>query len=501
MGEHLQLGTPRHLRRAGRVGRSAVHAMHGMIATSQPLAVQAAIDVLRRGGNAVDAAIAANAVLGVVEPMSCGIGGDLFAMVWEARTGKLFGLNASGRSPYRATLEEMRARGLSELPAAGPLSWSVPGAVDGWEALRARFGSRPLAELLEPAIAIAEEGFPVSEVIAGMWQASEPELAAHPDSAGTFLPAGRAPRAGEIFRNPSLAASYRELARGGRDAFYRGRIARDLVAFSQASGGLLAPEDLADTSASWVDPVGSDYRGVRVWELPPPGQGITTLQILNLLEGFDLRSLGPRSADFWHLFVEAKKVAWADRARFIADPSSARVPVDELISKGYAAERRELIDPRRARTGLPPGDPLRGDTVYLAAVDAERNCVSLIQSIYQHFGSGMVPGRLGFALQNRGSQFSLDPSHPNCLAPGKRPFHTIIPAIATRDGLPWFVFGVMGADMQPQGQVQVLVNVLDFAMGAQAAGEAPRIEHLGSATPTGRPEIEGGGLLAVEVGI
>src|SRR5438270_909931 len=344
------LGTPRHVRRAGSVGRSAVHAMHGMIATSQPLAVQAAIDVLRRGGNAVDAAIAANAVLGVVEPMSCGIGGDLFAMVWEARTGKLFGLNASGRSPYRATLEEMRARGLSELPAAGPLSWSVPGAVDGWEALRARFGSRPLAELLEPAIAIAEEGFPVSEVIAGMWQASEPDLAAHPASARTYLPAGRAPPAGEIFRNPALAATYRELARGGRDAFYQGRIARELVAFSQASGGLLAPDDLA-------------------------------------------------------------------------------------------------------------------------AVDGERNCVSLIQSIYQHFGSQMVAGKLGFALQNRGSQFSLDPAHPNRLEPHKRPFHTIIPAFVTRGGKPWLVFGVMGADMQPQGQAQVLVNLLDFGMNVPAGRE------------------------------
>jgi len=494
-------GTPRHVRRAGRVGRSVVHSGHGMVATSQPLAVQAAIAVLRSGGNAVDAAITANAVLGVVEPMSCGVGGDLFAMVWEARSGKLFGLNASGRSPYRATLDEMRGRGLTELPIDGPLSWSVPGAVDGWEELRARFGSRPLAELLEPAIAIAEEGFPVSEVIAGMWEASGPALAAHPDAARTYLPGGRAPRTGEVFRNPDLAATYRELARGGRDAFYRGRIARDLVAFSQASGGLLAPDDLADTSASWVDPVGSEYRGVSVWEMPPPSQGITTLQILNLLEGFDLRSLGPRSADYWHLFVEAKKIAWADRARFIADPSSARVPVEELISKRYAAERRKLIDPRRARAGLPPGEPLRGDTVYLAAVDAERNCVSLMQSIYQHFGSGMVPGRLGFALQNRGSQFSLDPSHPNRLEPHKRPFHTIIPALATRGGKPWFVFGVMGADMQPQGQAQVLVNVLDFGMNVQAAGEAPRIEHLGSPTPTGRPEAPGAGMLAVEQGI
>ncbi len=501
MPAELLPGTCRHVRRAGCSGRSVVHSRHGMIATSQPLAVQAGLDMLRRGGNAVDAAIAANAVLGVVEPMSCGVGGDLFAIVWEARSGKLFGLNAAGRSPYRATVEEMRRRGLTEIPLAGPLSWSVPGAVDGWEALRARFGSKPLAELLEPAVAIAEEGFPVGEVTSWMWQASETELAANPDSARTYLPPGRAPRAGEIFRNPDLGGTYRELARGGRDSFYRGRIARDLLAYSQASGGLLTPDDLADTSATWVEPVGTDYRGVRVWELPPPGQGITTLQMLNLLEPFDLRSMGPRSADYWHLFVEAKKVAFADRARFIADPEKTRIPVDELISKSYAAERRKLIDPRRAGAGLPAGDPVRGDTVYLAAVDAQRNCVSLIQSIYQHFGSGMVPGRLGFALQNRGSQFSLDPSHPNRLEPHKRPFHTIIPAFATRGGKPWLVFGVMGADMQPQGQVQVLVNLLNFGMNVQAAGEAPRIEHLGSPTPTGRPEVEGGGMLAVEEGI
>ncbi|HKC60101.1 MAG TPA: gamma-glutamyltransferase [Myxococcales bacterium] len=501
MPAELVPGTCRHVRRAGCSGRSVVHSRHGMIATSQPLAVQAGLDMLRQGGNAVDAAIAANAVLGVVEPMSCGMGGDLFAIVWEAHSGKLFGLNAAGRSPYRATVEEMRGRGLTEIPLAGPLSWSVPGGVDGWEALRARFGSRSLAELLEPAIAIAEEGFPVGEVASGMWQASETELAANPDSARTYLPAGRAPRVGEIFWNPDLAGTYRELARGGRDSFYRGRIARDLLSFSQASGGLLTPDDLADTSATWVEPVGTDYRGVRVWELPPPGQGITTLQMLNLLEPFDLRGMGPRSADYWHLFVEAKKVAWADRARFIADPEKTRIPVDELISKSYAAERRKLIDPRRAGAGLPPGEPLRRDTVYLAAVDAQRNCVSLIQSIYQHFGSGMVPGRLGFALQNRGSQFSLDPSHPNRLEPHKRPFHTIIPAFATRGGKPWLVFGVMGADMQPQGQVQVLVNLLNFGMNVQAAGEAPRIEHLGSPTPTGRPEVEGGGMLAVEEGI
>jgi gamma-glutamyltranspeptidase/glutathione hydrolase len=395
----------------------------------------------------------------------------------------------------------MRARGVSELPEAGPLSWSVPGAVDGWEALRARFGSWSLASLLEPAIAIAEEGFPVSEVIAGMWHASEPEMKAHRDSARTYLPSGRAPRTGEIFRNTDLSATYRELAKEGRDAFYRGRIARELVEFSRAHGGLLDAEDLAHTAASWIEPISTEYRGVNVWELPPASQGATVLQMLNLLEPYDLRGLGPESPDWWHLFVEAKKLAYADRARFLADPEKTHIPVEELISKSYAARRRDRIDPRRATSSASPGNPLRGDTVYIAVVDAQRNCVSLIQSIYQHFGSRMIPGRLGFALQNRGSQFCLDEAHPNCLAPGKRPFHTIIPAIATRDGTPWFVFGVMGADMQPQGQVQVLVNVIDFGMTVQAAGEAPRIEHLGSATPTGRPEIDGGGMLAVEVGV
>lgn len=472
-----------------------------MVAASQPLAVQAGIDVLRRGGNAVDAAIATNAVLGVVEPMSCGIGGDLFALVWDASREKLHGLNASGRSPRAATIPAMRSRGLTELPEAGPLSWSIPGAVDGWETLRVRFGSWQLGALLEPAIAIAEEGFPVSEVAAGMWHASASALATHPDAARTYLPGGRAPRAGEVFRNAHLAASYREVAREGRDGFYRGRIASELVAFSRASGGLIGPDDLADTSATWVEPISTEFRGARVWELPPPGQGATVLQMLNLLEPYDLRSLGPGSPDWWHLFVEAKKLAYADRARFLADPEKSDIPLAELISKAYAARRRELIDRRRASTSTGAGEPLRGDTVYLAVVDAQRNCVSLIQSIYQHFGSTMVPGRLGFALQNRGSQFCLDEAHPNCLLPGKRPFHTIIPAIATRDGAPWFVFGVMGADMQPQGQVQVLVNAIDFGMGVQAAGEAPRIEHLGSATPTGRPELPGGGLLAVEVGI
>lgn len=477
--------------------------MRGMVATSQPLAAQAGLKVLQDGGNAVDAAVACNAMLGVVEPMSCGIGGDLFALVWEAKTRTLHGLDASGRSPYRATIAEIESRGLRELPEFGPLSWSVPGTVDGWEALRSRFGTRSLGTLLEPAIAAAEDGFPVSEVIAGMWSGAAEALAQHASSARTFLPGGRAPRTGEIFRNGELARTYREIAREGRDAFYRGRIASELLAFSQRSGGLIAGADLADTAASWVQPISTSYRGAEIVQLPPPGQGLAVLQMLNLIEASDLAALGFRSPDYWHLLVEAKKLAFADRARLYADPAMAKVPVEELLSKSYAALRRKLIDPQRAAASVPPGDPRlsRGGTVYLCAVDEDRNAVSLIQSNYRHFGSRMVPDGLGFALQNRGSLFALDPAHLNRLEPHKRPFNTIIPAMALREKKPWLVFGVMGADMQPQGQVQVLVNLLDFGMGIQAAGEAPRIEHAGSATPTGRAELPGGGTLQVERGI
>jgi gamma-glutamyltranspeptidase/glutathione hydrolase len=440
-------------------------------------------------------------MLGVVEPMSCGIGGDLCAMIWEAKTGKLHGLNASGRAPRAATIEAVARRGVSELPLTGPLSWSVPGAVDGWQVLRARFGTMDLGALLAPAIATAEQGFPVSDVIAAMWRASEPRLREDPGAASTLLVGGRAPRSGEVFRNPTLARSYRDIAQQGPDAFYRGRIAREIVAFSKRIGGLFEEDDFATTAATWVEPVSTSYRGLDVWELPPPGQGISVLQMLNMLEGDDLASLGPLSPDFWHLVVEVKKLAYADRSRYYADPEFARVPVAELISKKYAAQRRRTIDPRRAAVGVPPGGPFRSDTVYISVVDEQRNCVSLIQSIFHGFGSGVVPPGLGFPLHNRGSQFSLDPAHPNRLEPRKRPFHTILPAMATREGKPRFVFGVMGADMQPQGQVQVLVNLLDFGMNVQAAGEAPRIEHVGSATPTGRPEAERGGLVLAEEGI
>jgi gamma-glutamyltranspeptidase/glutathione hydrolase len=473
-----------------------------MVATSHPLAAQIGLDVLRRGGNAVDAAVATNAALGVMEPMSCGVGGDLYALVWDAKTKRLYGLNASGRSPYRATRELFAERGLTEIPETGPLSWSVPGCVDGWEELRTRFGSMPLNELLEPSIRYADEGFPVTEVIAGYWKGSKAMKHPEPDAAKTYLPDGRPPRAGDVFRNPRLANTYRELARDGRDAFYRGRIAREIVTFSERSDGLFSLKDFGDHASTWVEPVHTTYRGHEVWEIPPPGQGIAALEMLNLLEGYDLKALRPRSADYWHLLLEAKKLAYADRARWYADPDFAAAPVAGLISKPYADSRRELIDRERARSDVPSGDLRlgRADTVYLCVVDGDRNCVSLIQSNYFGFGSGLVPGDLGFALQNRGTLFSLREDHANRLEPHKRPFHTIIPGFVTKAGKPWLVFGVMGGDMQPQGQVQVLCNLIDFGMNVQAAGEAPRIEHEGSATPTGRP-AKGVGVAKAEPGI
>ncbi len=484
-------------------GRSVVMAPNAIVATSHPLAAQVGLDILRKGGNAIDAAIAVNATLGVVEPMSCGIGGDLFALVWDSKTQKLYGLNACGRSPYKISCAYFAQKKLKEIPEAGPLPWSVPGCVDGWEELRKRFGTLPLETLLRPSIDYAEGGFPVSEVIAERWREAEPKLKPYPDSVHAFLPGGRAPRAGEVFRNPDLARSYRAIARGGRDAFYRGRIAEEIVAFSEKNGGLFALKDFADHTSTWVDPVSTTYRGYEVWELPPPGQGIAVLQMLNILEGYDLKKLGPTSADYWHLLIEAKKLAYADRAKFYADPDFAKLPVAELISKPYAEKRRKLIDPAKARKNVPPGDPKleRGDTVYLTVVDRDRNCVSLIQSNYFGFGSMMVPGRLGFPLQNRGALFALDEEHLNCLKPHRRPFHTIIPGMVTLNGRPWFTFGVMGGDMQPQGQVQVLLNLIDFGMNVQEAGEAPRVEHLGCAKPTGAAASKDGGQTKAERGL
>jgi gamma-glutamyltranspeptidase / glutathione hydrolase len=493
----------------GKAGRSVAVANNGMVATSHPLAAQIGLDVLKKGGNAVDAAIAMSAAMGLMEPMSCGIGGDLFAIVYDAKTQKLYGLNANGAAPGKMTRAYFKEKGMAEIPERGPLSWSVPGCVDGWDELRRKFGTKDFKELLAPSIEYAESGVAVPEVIAGYWKGGE--RAPDDEFAKVFLPVPpesrltihRAPRHGEVFKNPALAETYRMIAKDGRDAFYRGEIAKRLVAFSDKKGGLFTRDDLAKHKSEWVEPVKTTYRGYEVWELPPPGQGIAVLQMLNLLEPHDLKKMGPTSPDYWHLLAEAKKLAYADRAKFYADPRFAKVPVSELISKEYAATRAKLFDPKKALTNVPHGDPKLGkaDTIYLCVVDKDRNCVSLIQSNYFGFGSGLAPADLGFAIQNRGTLFSLDENHANTLEPGKRPFHTIIPAMVTKDGKPFFTFGVMGGDMQPQGHVQILVNMLDFGMTVQAAGEAPRIEHVGSATPTGVPEKEKGGTIKAEPGI
>ena len=481
--------------------RSEVIAPHGMAATSQPLATQIALDILKAGGSAVDAAIAANAALGLMEPTGCGIGGDLFAIVWDGTAKRLHGLNASGRSPRALSLEYFREQGLERIPERGPLPVSVPGAVDGWFELHARFGRLPMEELLAPAIAYARNGFPVTEVIAWHWARNAKILQGYPGFAEVFMPAGKAPAKGEVFRNPRLADTYRKIAEGGRDAFYRGEIAATIERYLSENGGFLSAADLADHKSEWVEPLSSGYRGYEVWELPPNGQGIAALQMLNILEDYDIAAMRFGSADYLHVLVETKKLVYADRARYYTDPQFEDVPVDWLLSADYAAQRRGLIDMRRAADAVEAGAaPIEhGDTIYLAVADREGNMVSLIQSNFSGMGSGMTPPGLGFILQNRGELFSLDPVHANVYAPGKRPFHTIIPAFVTRAGEPWLAFGVMGGAMQPQGHVQVLVNMIDFEMNLQQAGDAPRIRHVGSAQPTGE-HAAGGGEIWMESG-
>ncbi len=481
--------------------RSEVFATHGMAATSQPLATEAAVECLRRGGNAIDAAIAANAVLSLTEPTGCGLGGDLFAMVWSAKDGRLFGLNGSGRSPRALTLEKLRGLAGDEIPGIGPLPITVPGCVDAWFALHARFGRLPMREILAPAIRYAREGFPVTEVIAEAWERNGKLLAGQPGFSEQFLPGGRAPKKGERFRSPGLARTLERLAEEGRDVFYSGEIARKIAEFVQASGGFLSREDLAAHRSEWVEPLSTSYRGYDVFELPPNGQGITALQMLNLLEGYDLASLGWGSAERLHLLIEAKKVAFADQARWIADPTFAALPIRELLTKEYAALRRKLIDRERAALGVAPGDPSlsEGDTICLSTADAEGNLVSLIQSNFRGMGSGIAPEGLGFVLQDRGELFDLEPGRPNSYAPEKRPFHTIIPGFVTKDGKPWMSFGVMGGDFQPQGHVQVLVNLIDFHMDLQEAGDAPRIAHTGPYEAIGE-HLEDGGVVSLESG-
>ena len=474
--------------------RSEVIAPHGMAATSQPLATQIALDVLKAGGSAVDAAIAANAALGLMEPVGSGIGGDLFAIVWDAKKKELTGLNASGRSPQSLTLDHFKSEGIDKIPAFGPLSVSVPGAVDGWFELHARYGKLPISDVLAPAIRYAREGFPVSEVIAYYWGRNAESLKDYPGFAEVFMPNGKAPAKGEMFRNPYLADTYEQLVRGGRNAFYKGDIARAIGEYMAEQGGFLSYDDFAAHTSDWVEPRSTNYRGWDVWELPPQGQGIAALQILNILEGYDIAGMGFGSPAHVHAFVEAKKLAFEDRAKFYADMDFVDVPVDGLISKDYAERRRALIDPERAAMTYPAGDELleQGDTIYLTTADADGNMVSLIQSNFRGMGSGMTPGKLGFVLQDRGELFTLEEGHANVYAPGKRPFHTIIPAFVTKDGKPHMSFGVMGGAMQPQGHAQIVINMVDFGMNLKEAGDAPRIRHSGSSQPTGESMTDGG---------
>ena len=410
-----------------------------------------------------------------------GVGGDLFAIVWDAETERLYGLNATGRAPYELNRQVFARQNLDRVPGTGPLTWTVPGAVDGWDQLLTRFGTMSFAQVLAPAIAYGRDGFPLSEIIQGQWAASERSLAEWPTSAATYLPNGRPPEVGEVFRNPGLVRTYEAIAQGGRDAFYRGEIARTIVAFSESNGGYFTMADFTDHSSVWVEPVTSSYRGYDVWEIPPNSSGIVALMMLNILEGYDIASMGHNSAEAIHLMTEAKKLAFADRDRYVADADANTLPTAALISKAYAEQRRALIDRSHASETIRAGDPTdNAETVYLTVVDKDRNAVSLIESIFGGFGSKVVPADLGFALQNRGSGFSLEPGHLNSLEPHKRSLHTNMPAFVTKDGKPWLSFGVMGGNMQPQGHTQVLLNIIDFGMNLQEAGDAARVRHGGS---------------------
>ena len=499
--------------------RSAVLGVNGMAATSQPLATQVALDVLKAGGSAVDAAVAANAMLGLVEPTGNGIGGDLFAIVWDPKTKKLYGLNGSGRAPLGQTLAQLKKAngGKAELPPHGWLPVTVPGTVDAWFELHGRFGKLPMNRVLAPAIGYAEGGFPVSELIAYYWDrgtkgfeksAASGMLQEVANMRSVYMPGGRAPREGEIFKNPDLARTLRTIADKGRDAFYKGELADHMDAYFRRIGAPHRKRDFEAHKSEWVEPVSVNYRGYDVWELPPNSQGIAALQMLNILEGYDLKSMGRQSADFWHVMVEAKKLAFADRAKYYADPAFVKAPVAELLSDEYAAERRKLIRMDRAAKSVDAGilDKAGRDTIYMTVADKDGMMVSLIQSNYRGMGSGLVPdgpnGRtLGFTFQDRGEMFALDPKHANAYAPGKRPFHTIIPAFVTKDGQPWLSYGVMGGAMQPQGHAQIVVNMVDFGMGVQAAGDAARFSHDGSTEPLATPPMTDGGKLEVESGV
>ena len=480
--------------------RSEVIATNGMAATSHPLATQTALDVLKDGGNAIDAAIAANAVLGLVEPTGCGIGGDLFAIVWIEEDKKLYGLNSSGPAPQDMTIEKLKAMGVDKIPPFGPLPVTVPGAVAGWTALHKRFGNKSFEDLFNNAIYYADNGFPITEVVGYYLQLSSERYKDYPNFKDVWMPNGEALKKGDVFVNKDLANTYKQIATSYGESFYKGDIAQIISEFIVEQGGFLSVEDLKSYEPEWINPVSSNYRGFDVWELPPNGQGIAALQILNILEQYDIASMGHNSAEYIHLFTEAKKLAYEDRAKYYADMSFADVPVKDLISKEYALTRNKLINPKKAASTYNSGIFEDGDTIYMTVADKDGNMVSLIQSNYRGMGSGMVPPNLGFMLQDRGEMFSLDPNHRNSLEGGKRPFHTIIPAFITKDDKPFISFGLMGGGMQPQGHAQIVVNIIDFQMNLQEAGDAPRIRHFGSSQPTGETMLNGG-FLSLESGI
>ncbi|MFT4416382.1 gamma-glutamyltransferase [Fredinandcohnia humi] len=457
--------------------RSTIHAPNGMVATSQPLATSAGLQILLKGGNAFDAAVATAAALAVVEPMQTGLGGDMFALLYNQKNKRVEALNGSGRAPQLATQEYYLSKGYTEIPERGILSITTPGTVDGWAEILEKHGTMSFAEVLQPAITYAEEGFPVSEIIAAQWRRQESLLTQNKDAERTFLINGKAPREGELFKNPRLAQTLKAIAKDGRDAFYKGEIAHQISDYMERNGGLLRYDDLANQTSTWVNPISTDYRGYQVYQLPPNGQGIAVLQMLNILENFDLKNYVHNSAEYIHLLVEAKKLAYADRNRWIADPDFTEVPVQKMLCKEYAKQRSKQIDLSKTTEHVEPGFEIKGDTVYLTVVDKDRNVVSFINSLFDAFGSGIVAGNTGVALQNRGVAFSLDEKHLNCLMPGKRPLHTIIPALVLKDDEPYLTYGVMGGDMQPQGQVQVLLNVVDYGMNIQEAGESPRFRH------------------------
>ena len=482
--------------------RSQVIAQNGMAATSHPLSTQVALDVLKAGGNAIDAAIAANAMEGVVEPHVNGIGGDLFAIVWDAKTKKLYGLNGSGRSPKSLTLAEFKKRGLKYIPSTGPLPVSVPGCVDAWFELHKKFGSMPMSKVLEKAVSYARNGFPVHGEFASALTRVQANYGKYPNVDKHYYPNGKVAGEGDIFKNPNLGNTLERLGKEGRDIFYKGYMAKTMDAFMKKNGGFLSYEDLASHTSTWIDPVSVNYRGYDVWELPPNGQGIAALQMLNILEGYDFSKIKVGSAEHIHLFTEAKKLVFEDRAKYYADMDFAKIPVKSLISKEYAAERRKLINPNRASRHFDAGNPALkdGDTIYLTVADKDGNMVSLIQSNYRGFGSGMMPDGLGFMFQDRGEMYSLNEGENNTYAPGKRPFHTIIPAFMTKDGQPIMSFGVMGGAYQPMGHTQIVMNVVDFGMNVQEAGDFPRINHEGSSEPTGEIMEPTGGMITLESG-